>query len=67
MKTADDYRAERDKLDAKLAEISDLIAALDIIAWQVAQASAEGEMAQLRDAVVGISYALSREIEGEAA
>lgn len=52
-------------LEGKLGAIANLVSALEIVSWQLAQASAEGEMAQLRDAVIGISYAMQREINAD--
>lgn len=62
MKSADDFMRERDQLGAQLAEIEGLVAALAVIAWQIGQVDATGEMHQLRNAVIGISRALDREI-----
>lgn len=63
MKSADDYMRERDQLGAQLSEISNLVAALEIVSWQLAQISRGEDISQLRDAVVGISRALLREVE----
>lgn len=63
LKGAEDYMRERDQLGAQLAEIESLVAALAVIAWQIGQVDATGEMHQLRNAVIGISRALDREIE----
>lgn len=61
MLTADEYRRQRDALDGKLAELGNLNALLQLVAWNAAQISAEpdSETAQLRDAVVGIGSAFN--------
>ncbi|MFN3276105.1 MAG: hypothetical protein ACK41U_15715 [Paracoccus sp. (in: a-proteobacteria)] len=67
MKTADDYRVERDELGARLAEVENLAATLSVISDQLEQIEARGELHLLRNAVVGLSRALTREIERDAA
>ena len=63
LKGTEDYMRERDQLDGKIAEIECLTAALAVVAWQLGQVEVSGEVHQLRNAVIGISRALDREVE----
>lgn len=62
MKTAEDYRAEIDRVGEVLGDVELLVSALSVVADQLQNVSAHGELHQLRNAVVGISRALDREI-----
>lgn len=62
MKTAEDYRAEIDRVGEVLGDVELLVSALSVVADQMQNMSAHGEMHILRNAVVGISRALDREI-----
>ncbi len=52
----------QDQLDTRMGEVAYLAAALAVVVGQLEQVEARGEMHQLRNAVVGISRALDREI-----
>lgn len=60
--TAEDIKQERDELSQKLCDVENLVAALEVVSWQLCQMSFDGEPAQLRDAVVGISRSMAREV-----
>lgn len=60
--TADEIKQEPGDLSQKLAEVENLICALEVVAWQLCQMSFEGEPAQLCDVVVGNSRFLGREV-----
>ena len=59
----DTARMYRKLLDAesKLGEMGNLIAALTVLADRFADLSADGEVALLRDGVIGIARALERQ------
>ena len=65
MKTADDFRREHDELDAVLTDLGNLIAALQVISWQLCGEAIDRhtELGALRDAVVGITNAMSARVE----
>ena len=62
MMTHDDAIRDLDRADYALARIGNLSAALDLIADQFVQIGLEGDAARLRDALVGVVDALSREV-----
>ena len=64
MKTADDFRRERDELDAVLADLGNLVAALRVVSWQLCGEAIDrhSELGELRDAVVGIGNAMHARI-----
>jgi|TARA_R110000796_G_scaffold206382_2_gene322746 hypothetical protein len=62
MKTEQDYRNEIDRVGEVLGDVELLVSALSVVAEQLQNMSAHGEMHILRNAVVGISRALDREI-----
>lgn len=61
MKTSDQEIDVQDQIDTRMGEVAYLAAALAVVAGQLEQVEARGEMHQLRNAVVGISRALERE------
>ncbi|CAM3387074.1 hypothetical protein PANO111632_17180 [Paracoccus nototheniae] len=62
MRTPDQEIDVQDQLDTRMGEVAYLAAALAVVVGQLEQVEARGEMHQLRNAVVGISRALDREI-----
>jgi len=62
MKTISDYIDERDRLDAQLAEIKCLADALSLAAWHLGQLDLPSDAHQARNAVIGLSRALDREL-----
>ncbi|WP_288943733.1 hypothetical protein [uncultured Roseovarius sp.] len=57
-----DWREEHCKLELKLSEVSNLVAALQVVAWQLRQTSLEPrtELSELRNAVIGIGDGLEK-------
>ena len=55
-----DIQSQRDNLDEALADISNLIAALQVVCWHLCGMSLEKgtELDELRNAVIGIGNAL---------
>lgn len=62
MKTEQDYRNEIDRVGEVLGDVELLVSALTVVAEQLQNMSAQGEMHTLRNAVVAISRALEREV-----
>lgn len=62
MSMTQDHQKRIWALEGQLADVANLVAALEVVSWQLCQAEAQGEMGQLRDAVIGISRALDCEI-----
>lgn len=62
MKTISDYIDERDQLDAQLAEVKCLADALSLAVWHLGQLDLPSDAHQTRNAVIGISRALDREM-----
>lgn len=58
-----DRCAVHDALELKLAKIESLVAGLHMVAWSFEQHRVEDEIAQVRNAIIGIHYAMEREIE----
>lgn len=62
MRTAKELEAEIMRLDSQLAECRNLVSALVILVDDLAEASLEGYGATVRDGIVGVTWALRREI-----
>lgn len=62
MSMAQDHQKRIWALENQLVEVANLVAALEIVSWQLAQVEAQGEMGQLRDAVIGISKSLETRV-----
>ena len=57
-----DWSEEHSKLEHKLGEVSNLVSALQVVAWQLCQVSLEPgtEISELRSAVIGIGDGLEK-------
>lgn len=62
MKTAEKMQEEIIRLDGQLAECRNLVSALFLLVDDLATTSMEGHKATLRDGIVGVTWALKREI-----
>ena len=62
LKTVEDHQRKIWALENQLVEVANLVAALEVVSWQLAQVEAPGEMGQLRDAVIGISKSLETRV-----
>lgn len=58
MSIAQDHQKRVWALEGQLADVANLVAALEVVSWQLCQVEAQGEIGQLRDAVIGISKSL---------
>ena len=51
-------------LESKLNNIANLVAALEVVSWQLAQSDVPDDVKPFRDAAIGISHALHVQTEG---
>ncbi|WP_103172873.1 hypothetical protein [Paracoccus sp. SY] len=62
MRTADELQDEVIRLDGQLAECRNLVSALFLLVDDLATTTMEGHAAMVRDGIVGVTWALQREI-----
>ncbi|MFC3629864.1 hypothetical protein ACFOM8_10455 [Paracoccus angustae] len=62
MRTAKELQDEIIRLDGQLAECRNLVSALFLLVDDLATTSMEGHEATLRDGIVGVTWALRREV-----
>lgn len=63
MTIAQDQQQRLWNLESKLNNIANIVAALEVVSWQLAQSAVPDDVKQFRDAVIGISHALNAETE----
>lgn len=63
MKTNQELLDEVNRLDGQLAECHNLVSALFLLVDDLATTTMEGHAAMVRDGIVGVTWALKREID----
>lgn len=62
MRTAEELQDEIIRLDGQLAECRNLVSALILLVDDLGSTTMDGHTAMLRDGIVGVTWALRREV-----